>query len=105
MGDVAAPRPSWADSVIAACREAGFEPVVAQEAIESATVVSFVAAEIGIAPIPEGLGVLARPGVVCRPITPALLTRLAVVHRSGPLLPAVDGVIGLVGELWGGESE
>jgi hypothetical protein len=42
---------------------------------------------------------------VCRPITPTLLTRLAVVRRSGPLLPAVGGLLGLVGELWGGESE
>jgi len=31
-----APRPSWADTVISACREAGFEPIVAQEAMESA---------------------------------------------------------------------
>ena len=96
----AAPRPSWADSVIAACREAGFEPIVAQEAVESATVVSFVAAEIGVAPIPEGLSVLARPGVVCRPITPALLTHLAVVHRAGSLLPAVATLLELVSELW-----
>lgn len=96
----AAPRPSWADTVIAACREAGFEPNVVQEAVESATVVSFVAAEIGLAPIPEGLAVLARPGVVCRPITPALLTHLAVVHRPGPLLPAVEGLLALVDELW-----
>jgi LysR family transcriptional regulator, benzoate and cis,cis-muconate-responsive activator of ben and cat genes len=96
----AAPRPSWADSVIAACREAGFEPIVAQEAVESATVVSFVAAEIGVAPIPEGLAVLARPGVVCRPITPALVTRLAAVHRDGPVLPAVAGLLELVRELW-----
>jgi LysR family transcriptional regulator, benzoate and cis,cis-muconate-responsive activator of ben and cat genes len=92
----AAPRPSWADSVIAACREAGFEPVVAQEAMESATVVSFVAAEIGVAPIPEGLAVLARPGVVCRPITPALVTRLAVVHRAESLQPVVAALLELV---------
>ena len=98
----AAPRPSWADTVIAACREAGFEPVVAQEAVESATVVSFVAAEIGVAPIPEGLALLARPGVTCRPISPALVTRLAVVHRAGSLLPAVAGLLELVRELWPG---
>ena len=97
----AAPRPSWADTVIAACREAGFEPLVAQEAMESATVVSFVAAEIGIALVPEGLQLLARPGVVCRPIAPpAPVTRLAAVHRAGELLPAVATLLELVRELW-----
>jgi LysR family transcriptional regulator, benzoate and cis,cis-muconate-responsive activator of ben and cat genes len=96
-----APRPSWADTVIAACREAGFDPVVAQEAMESATVVSFVAAEIGVAPIPEALQVLARPGVVCRPVAPpAPITRLACVHREGELPPAVAALLDVVRELW-----
>ncbi|MEO6528370.1 MAG: LysR substrate-binding domain-containing protein [Gemmatimonadaceae bacterium] len=97
----AAPRPSWADTVIAACRDAGFEPLVAQEAMESATVVSFVAAEIGVAPIPEGLVVLARPGVVCRPIAhPAPTTRLAAVFRRGEQPPVVAALLQLVRELW-----
>jgi LysR family transcriptional regulator, benzoate and cis,cis-muconate-responsive activator of ben and cat genes len=97
----AAPRPSWADTVIAACREAGFEPDVAQEAMESATVVSFVAAGIGVAPVPEGLLLLARPGVVCRLVAPpAPVTRLAVVHRAGDLLPAVAALLDVIRELW-----
>jgi LysR family transcriptional regulator, benzoate and cis,cis-muconate-responsive activator of ben and cat genes len=97
----AAPRPSWADTVIAACREAGFEPNVAQEAMESATVVSFVAAGIGVAPVPEGLLLLARPGVVCRLVAPpAPVTRLAVVHRAGDLLPAVAALLDVIRELW-----
>jgi LysR family transcriptional regulator, benzoate and cis,cis-muconate-responsive activator of ben and cat genes len=97
----AAPRPSWADTVIAACREAGFEPIVAQEAMESATVVSFVAAGIGIAVVPEGLKVLARPGVVFRFLAPpAPVTRLAAVHRAGTLPPVVEALVALVRELW-----
>jgi LysR family transcriptional regulator, benzoate and cis,cis-muconate-responsive activator of ben and cat genes len=89
------------DSVVAACREAGFEPHVAQEAMESATVVSFVAAGIGIAPVPEGLLLLARPGVVCRLVAaPAPVTHLAVVHRTGDLLPAVATLMDVVRELW-----
>ena len=102
----AAPRPSWADTVLAACREAGFEPIVAQEAMESATVVSFVAAGIGIALVPEGLKVLSRPGVVFRIVAPpAPITRLAAVHRAGTLPPVVDGLIRLVRELWPRGSE
>jgi len=102
----AAPRPSWADTVIAACREAGFEPIVAQEAMESATVVSFVAAGVGIAIVPEGLKVLARVGVAYRLVAPpAPVTRLAAVHRDGQLAPAVAGLTALVRELWrGGET-
>ena len=97
----AAPRPSWADTVIAACRAAGFEPVVAQEAMESATVVSFVAAGVGVAVVPEGLKVLARAGVVFRFVAPpAPVTRLNVVHRTGELPPAVGSLMELVRELW-----
>jgi len=97
----ASPRPSWADTVIAACREAGFEPIVAQEAMESATVVSFVAAGVGIAIVPEGLKVLARPGVVFRLVTPpAPLTHLAAVHRTGELAPTVASFLDVVRELW-----
>ena len=97
----AAPRPSWADTVIAACRESGFEPVVAQEAMESATVVSFVAAGVGVAPVPEGLKVLARPGVAFRLLAPpAPATRLAVVYRMGALPPTVESFLDLVRKLW-----
>src|SRR6476659_9562399 len=95
-----APRPSWADTVISACREAGFEPIVAQEAMESATVVSFVAAGVGIAVVPEGLRALARPGVVFRIVAPpAPITRLAVVHRAGELAPTVESFLGVVREI------
>lgn len=97
----ASPRPSWADTVVAACREHGFEPIVAQEAMESATVVSFVAAGVGLAPVPEGLKVLARPGVVFRLVAPpAPVTRLAAVHRAGALAPIVAAFLTLVRELW-----
>lgn len=97
----ASPRPSWADTVVAACREAGFEPVVAQEAMESATVVSFVAAGVGIAIVPEGLKVLARPGVAYRLVAPpAPVTRLVAVHRAGELAPTVASFLDVVRELW-----
>lgn len=99
----AMPRPSWADTVVAACRESGFEPLVAQDAMESATVVSFVAAGVGIALVPEGLKVLARPGVAFRlAAPPAPVTHLAAVHRPGDLAPAVARLMELVRELWKG---
>lgn len=97
----AAPRPSWADTVVGACREAGFEPHVVQEAMESATVVSFVASGLGIAPVPEGLRVLAREGVVFRLLAPpAPVTHLAIAHRAGELAPAARAFLDVARELW-----
>jgi DNA-binding transcriptional LysR family regulator len=97
----AAPRPSWADTVLAACREAGFEPRVVQEAMESATVVSFVVAGVGVAIVPEGLRVLTRTGVVFRfAAPPAPTTVLAAVHRAGEQPPATDALLGVILELW-----
>ena len=69
--------------------------------MESATVVSFVAAGVGIAVVPEGLKVLARPGVVFRLVAPpAPVTRLAVVHRAGELAPTVASFLDVVREIW-----
>ncbi len=97
----ASPRPSWADHVVRACRDAGFEPNVVQEAMESVTVVSLVAAGIGLAPVPEGLTVLARPGVVYRPIAPpAPKTYLAAVYRPGDVPATVQELLKLVAERW-----
>ena len=65
--------------------------------------VSFVAAEVGVALVPEGLRVLARPGVVCRLVAPpAPTTRLAAVRRGGRVLPTVEALLGIVRELWPG---
>jgi DNA-binding transcriptional LysR family regulator len=97
----AAPRPSWADFVIRACRDAGFEPEVVQEAMESATVVSFVAAGVGVAMVPEGLRVLKRPDVAYRPIaSPAPSTQLAAVYREGEVPGTVRALVGIVRGLW-----
>jgi LysR family transcriptional regulator, benzoate and cis,cis-muconate-responsive activator of ben and cat genes len=97
----AAPRPSWADTVIDACRQAGFEPRIAQQAIESAAVVSFVAAGIGVAVVPEGLRVLVRPEVAYRPVLPpAPTTRLALVRRPGETAPTVTGFLEVLDERW-----
>ncbi|MGH9552255.1 MAG: LysR substrate-binding domain-containing protein, partial [Terriglobales bacterium] len=61
------PRPSWADFCIGLCRTAGFEPIIGQEANESAAAVCFVAAGLGFTLVPESLVTLTRPGVVYRP--------------------------------------
>jgi len=79
----AAPRPSWADNMIAMCRHAGFEPQIAQEASEPATALSLVSAGLGLTLVPESLTALAWKGVVFRCVPdPAYTTQLLLVHRD-----------------------
>jgi DNA-binding transcriptional LysR family regulator len=78
----ARPRPSWADVAIDLCRRAGFEPAVAQEAIEMTSALSLVAAGIGVTLVPSSVRAVRRPGVVFRPITPAPMSELVLVRRD-----------------------
>lgn len=56
--------PGLYDLIISFCQQVGFSPKVAQEAIQMQTIVSLVAAEIGVAIVPESLQNLQRTGVV-----------------------------------------
>ncbi|MEH1831381.1 MAG: LysR family transcriptional regulator [Nostoc sp.] len=56
--------PGLYDLIISLCQQAGFSPKVAQEAIQMQTIVSLVAAEMGIAIVPASLQNLQRTGVV-----------------------------------------
>jgi DNA-binding transcriptional LysR family regulator len=78
------PRPSWADVAIDLCRRAGFEPKVAQEAIEMAPALSLVAAGTGVALAPGPLSAMRLPGVVFRQLTPAPTSELVLVRRAEP---------------------
>jgi len=54
------------DSIVEFCRQAGFTPHVAQEAIQMQTIVSLVSAGLGVALVPASLRALRRRGVVYR---------------------------------------
>jgi DNA-binding transcriptional LysR family regulator len=56
--------PGLYDLIISFCQQFGFSPQLAQEAIQMQTIVSLVAAEIGVAIVPESLQNLQRRGVV-----------------------------------------
>ena len=66
--------PSFYDRIGDACRDAGFSPRVAQEAVQMQTIAGLVAAGIGVALVPELALVpesernLNRKGVVFKPI-------------------------------------
>jgi LysR family transcriptional regulator, benzoate and cis,cis-muconate-responsive activator of ben and cat genes len=97
-------RPSgWADFMVAICRNAGFEPRIAQEASETATAVSFVAAGLGSTIVPVSLKGLVRPGVVYRPVSnPAPRAQLLLVYRSGVAPPTLTRLLEVAQGLWPG---
>jgi DNA-binding transcriptional LysR family regulator len=73
--------PGLFDEISALCRRGGFEPRVAQEAVQLQTIVGLVAAGCGVTIVPRS-ATLARPEVVFVALTPA--TRpidLALVRR------------------------
>jgi DNA-binding transcriptional LysR family regulator len=97
----AAPRPSWADFVMNICVQAGFKPHVAYEANDSATAISFVAAGLGVAMVPESLSGLVRPGVIYRRVAGhGHTTGLVLVHRRQNVPETVSALSRLVEELW-----
>ena len=89
--------PELYDQIISLCQRARFTPRIVQEAMQLPTIVSLVAAGIGVAVIPASLQNLGRAGVSYRTIREATpKAELAVAwrpERSSPLLqPFLDVV-------------
>jgi DNA-binding transcriptional LysR family regulator len=63
--------PGLHDLVTDACERAGFTPRVEQEAVQMPTIVSLVAAGMGVALVPASLQHMRRTGVVYRPLAGA----------------------------------
>lgn len=95
------PRPSWYDFVAGLCREAGFEPAVAQEAADLATAMAVVAAGIGVTVVPASVRDLRRSGVEYRDLSPAPRTRLVALRRAGEPAPVVRRFLEVVREVLG----
>jgi len=95
-------RPSgWADFMISICREQGFDPQIAQEASETATAVSFVAAGLGLTIVPVSLKGFVRPGVVYRPVSRRAPTaKLLLVYRGGAVAPTLGKLLEVAQSLW-----
>ncbi|WP_066779474.1 LysR family transcriptional regulator [Sphingomonas sp. CCH5-D11] len=86
------------DSIIAACRNAGFSPRIAQEAPQMASTVNLVAAGVGVALVPESMRQLHAQGVTYARIAgDGPRAQLVVAHRrDGPLPPAVRNFMSCV---------
>ena len=82
------------DSIIAACQNAGFSPRVVQEAPQMASMVSLVAAGVGLTLVPESVCQLRPAGVRYIPIrgqTP--LAMLWLVAQRGATAAGVDNFL------------
>jgi len=84
------------DQIVGACQRAGFAPRVEQEAIQMQTIVSLVAAGMGVALVPASLVNLRRTGVVYRPLTDrSPRIELGIAWRGADDGPAVQAFVGL----------
>jgi DNA-binding transcriptional LysR family regulator len=86
------------DSIIAACRNAGFSPRIAQEAPQMASTVNLVAAGVGVALVPASLCQLHAQGVTYARIAgDGPKAQLVVAHRrEGPVPPAVRNFMSII---------
>jgi DNA-binding transcriptional LysR family regulator len=76
--------------VTALCREAGFEPRIRHEVAETSTLVTFVAAGLGVALVPEPVAALGVSGATYRPLVgPSARIDLAAAVRADEDAPAV----------------
>jgi DNA-binding transcriptional LysR family regulator len=74
--------PSLYDQIVTTCRRAGFSPRVGQEAVELHTIVSLVAAGLGVALLPASFRSLRRLGVAyVEPRDPTAQVEMALAWR------------------------
>jgi DNA-binding transcriptional LysR family regulator len=77
--------PGLYDRIISFCQQAGFSPIAAQEAIQMQTIVSLVAASMGVAIVPESMQNFQRSGVVYKPLQESgPIVSIALIWLSHP---------------------
>lgn len=85
------------DAVEEACEAHGFAPRVAMEVAETSTLVSFVAAGVGIALVPASVAAMALPGIAYRPLAGlAPRVELAVAWRRDDASPLLARALTIV---------
>jgi DNA-binding transcriptional LysR family regulator len=90
--------PTVYDTVVDACRKAGFEPFIGQVAPHFTSIVNLVAAELGVSIVPVSMTQVRVTGVVYRRIAgQSPTTRLALAYRRGETSPVVRNFIARAG--------
>jgi DNA-binding transcriptional LysR family regulator len=89
--------PGLYDQIISLCQQAGFSPHVVQEAIQMQTIVSLVAAELGVAIVPASLRHLQRTGVVYKTLQePTPMAEIAMIWRCDHQSPTLQRLMDVV---------
>ena len=77
------------DAIIAACGQAGFSPLIVQEAPQMASTVNLVAAGVGVALVPASMRQIRAPGVAYVQLSaPVPVASLALVQGQDLLVTA-----------------
>jgi len=85
------------DDIVRACRDAGFELMVTQEAPQMPSVVNLVAAELGVSIVPAAITQIKLDGVAYRPIDgPPLKARLALAMLKSTHAPVTENLMSLL---------
>ena len=83
--------PGLYDQIISLCQQGGFSPTIVQEAIQMQTIISLVAADMGLAIVPLSLQNLQRTGVVYRELKePTPKAAIALLTRQSDPSPTVQ---------------
>jgi DNA-binding transcriptional LysR family regulator len=86
--------PTVYDTVVDACRKAGFEPIIGQVAPHFTSIVNLVAAELGVSIVPASMMQVRVMGIAYRQIAgQSPTTRLALAYRRGETSPVVRNFI------------
>ena len=90
--------PTIYDTVVDACRKAGFEPIIGQVAPHFTSIVNLVAAELGVSIVPASMMQVRVTGIAYRQIAgQSPTTRLALAYRRGETSPVVRNFIARAG--------
>ena len=90
--------PTVYDTIVDACRTAGFEPIIGQVAPHFTSIVNLVAAELGVSLVPASMMQVRVTGVVYQRIAGrSPTTQLALAYRRGETSPVVRNFIARAG--------
>ena len=96
-----APRPSYADRVLALFRERRLKPPVVHEVRELQTALGLVAAEAGVCLVPASVERLRRDNIVYRPLgEEGAVSPIIMSTRKGDRSPEIGRVLRLVKEIY-----
>lgn len=100
-----APRPSYADQVLALLRDRGLRPAVVHEVRELQTALGLVAAEVGVCLVPAAVERLRRDNVRYRPLAETgLVSPVFMTVRRGEASPETALVLDLVRAMYAAEG-